>query len=231
MKGCLIIHGYTGGPYEVKPLIEYLQTNTDWKLSVPILPGHGEELSLEGISYDKWLEAAEKEMIKLMEECEILYVIGFSMGGMIAAYLAAKYDVEKLVLLAPARKYISVGKIARRIGEVVMDAFRGKLDDNDFYVNLKTKGETVPLTSNVEFTKLVHHTKTFLGDITAPVLIIQGQDDSIVPISSVKTLDEEIGSEEKEIVIFDEADHMICLGDDQEVVNDLVYNFLIKEKK
>src|SRR5690625_5881355 len=103
MKGCLIIHGYTGGPYEVKPLIEYLQTNTDWKLSVPILPGHGEELSLEGISYDKWLEAAEKEMIKLMEECEILYVIGFSMGGMIAAYLAAKYDVEKLVLLAPAR--------------------------------------------------------------------------------------------------------------------------------
>src|SRR5690625_3339129 len=100
MKGCLIIHGYTGGPYEVKPLIEYLQTNTDWKLSVPILPGHGEELSLEGISYDKWLEAAEKEMIKLMEECEILYVIGFSMGGMIAAYLAAKYDVEKLVLLA-----------------------------------------------------------------------------------------------------------------------------------
>src|SRR5690625_6465964 len=72
-------------------------------------------------------------MIKLMEECAILYVIGFSMGGMIAAYLAAKYDVEKLVLLAPARKYISVGKIARRIGEVVMDAFRGKLDDNDFY--------------------------------------------------------------------------------------------------
>src|SRR5690625_4603120 len=116
-------------------------------------------------------------MIKLMEECEILYVIGFSMGGMIAAYLAAKYDVEKLVLLAPARKYISVGKIARRIGEVVMDAFRGKLDDNDFYVNLKTKRETVPLTSNVEFTKLVHHTKTFLGDITAPVLIIQGQDE------------------------------------------------------
>src|SRR5690625_6969791 len=80
--------------------------NTDWKLSVPILTGHGEEFSLEGISYDKWLEAAEKEMIKLMEECEILYVIGFSMGGMIAAYLAAKYDVEKLVLLAPARKYI-----------------------------------------------------------------------------------------------------------------------------
>src|SRR5690625_6821664 len=78
--------------------------NTDWKLSVPILTGHGEEFSLEGISYDKWLEAAEKEMIKLMEECEILYVIGFSMGGMIAAYLAADLDVDKLVLLAPARR-------------------------------------------------------------------------------------------------------------------------------
>src|SRR5690625_4650962 len=167
MIGCLIIHGYTGGPYEVEPLIEFLREHTEWKVSVPILPGHGEQLTLADISHDEWLKAAEEDIKKLLDKCDTVYVIGFSMGGMIAAYLAAKYEVEKLVLLAPARKYISVGKIASRIGEVVMDAFRGKLDDNDFYVNLKTKRETVLLTSNVEFIKLVHHTKTILCYIFA----------------------------------------------------------------
>lgn len=46
MIGCLIIHGYTGGPYEVDPLRVYLQKRTNWKIVVPVLEGHGENLDL-----------------------------------------------------------------------------------------------------------------------------------------------------------------------------------------
>lgn len=226
MIGCLIIHGYTGGPYEVEPLVQYLKEHTDFVISVPILPGHGEQLMLDDKSHGEWLEAAEESIEELIKDCDRIYVIGFSMGGMIAAYLAAKYDVEKLVLLAPARRYISVGKIARRIGEVVVDVFRGTLADNEFYLNVKEKRAEVPMKSNVEFTRLVRHTKNYLEDVTAPVLIIHGQDDSIVPVSAVKDLDEEIASDEKQIVVFDREDHMLCLGESKEVVNQLVYNFL-----
>lgn len=227
MIGCLIIHGYTGGPYEVEPLTQYLEDHTAWKISAPVLPGHGEELALENVSHDEWLEAAEAEFKSLRDQCKTVYVIGFSMGGMIAAYLAAKYEVKKLVLLAPARKYISVGKIARKIGEVVVDVFRGTLADNEFYSNVKQKRGEVPIKSNVEFTKLVRHTKEFLEDVHSPVLIIHGQEDSIVPVSTVKNLDEEIPSEEKQIVVFDQENHMICLGENKDIVNELVYHFLM----
>lgn len=227
MIGCLVIHGYTGGPYEIKPLIDYLQEKTDWKISVPILPGHGEQLALDDITYDQWLAAARMEIETLMKECETVYVIGFSMGGMIAAYLAANYEVEKLVLLAPARHYISVGKIARRMGEVLVDVFRGTLADNDFYVKLKAKKEEVPVRSNVEFTKLVRHTKAYLKDVHCPVLMIHGQEDSVVPVRSIKSLDKEMSSEKKQIVVFDRADHMLCLGKNKDIVNKLVYHFLI----
>ncbi|WP_345739448.1 hypothetical protein [Virgibacillus salarius] len=37
MIACLVIHGYTGGPYEVEPLANYLQENTNWHVEVPTL--------------------------------------------------------------------------------------------------------------------------------------------------------------------------------------------------
>ena len=95
MKGCLIIHGYTGGPYEVEPLATYLNEQTDWDIVVPTLPGHGEMLALEDVSHKTWLQAAEDALEKLKEKYEEVYIIGFSMGGMIAAYLAAKFKVDK----------------------------------------------------------------------------------------------------------------------------------------
>ena len=48
--GVLCIHGFTGGPYEVQPIADYLEKNTDWKIVVPTLPGHGETLELKKFS-------------------------------------------------------------------------------------------------------------------------------------------------------------------------------------
>src|SRR4051794_9655664 len=99
MIGCLCIHGFTGAPYEVEPLANYLQRHTDWKIVVPLLPGHGDTLSLKDSTCTDWIDCAEIALQKLFEECEKVYVIGFSMGGLIAAYLTARYSISKLVLL------------------------------------------------------------------------------------------------------------------------------------
>src|SRR5699024_11535237 len=81
MIGCLIIHGYTGGPYEVEPLREYLVEQTDWNIVVPTLTGHGEQLDLKDVSYEVWLEDATRALEELKQACNKVYVIGFSMGG------------------------------------------------------------------------------------------------------------------------------------------------------
>lgn len=229
MIGCLFIHGYTGGPHEIEPLANFLKRKTNWNIYTPTLPGHGYELSLEGISHEKWLVAAEDAFKNLKKRCNVVYVIGFSMGGMIASFLAGKYEVDKLVLLAPSRKYISLRKMTRRIGEVIIDGFRGRLDDNVFYTNYKRKRGNVPLQANIEFTKLVNYTKPYLQRITAPVLIAHGMEDSVVPLKSVYALDKEIAAREKQIVLFERSDHLICLGEDREIVSKIVYSFLASE--
>ncbi|MFD2132089.1 alpha/beta hydrolase [Pseudogracilibacillus auburnensis] len=228
--GCLILHGFTGGPHEVEPLQAYLNERTDWKIEVPVLKGHGEELHLDEVTHEIWLEEAQTALQQLKSVCDEVYVIGFSMGGMIAAYLAATEKIDKLVLLATARRYLSFKYLSQYIAEMIGDGFKGKLKENDLYLHFKSKFGAVPLKANIEFMKLVNHTKPYLKDITTPVFIAQGQKDEMVPFKAAYALDEEIGSEHKEIVFFEQSDHLICLGDDSKVLNKMIYRFLTQKE-
>lgn len=231
MIGCLMIHGFTGGPHEIEPLHEYLSEHTDWEIVVPVLSGHGKELHLEEVSHEVWLKEAGEALLELKEQCDEVYVIGFSMGGMIAAYLAANYDVDKLVLLSTARKYLSFKYLSYYVAEVISDGFKGKLDDNEIYTHYKSKLGAVPFKANVEFMRLVNETKQYLDDVSSPVFIAQGQKDGMVPYKAAYSLEKEIASEHKEVVIFEQSNHMICLGDDRSVLNQMILRFLKEEYK
>lgn len=231
MIGCLIIHGYTGGPYEVEPLRAYLEEHTNWKIAVPVLTGHGDELDLAEVPYEVWLEDATKAFEEMQATCNTVYVVGFSMGGMIAAYLAGKYAIDKLVLLSTARKYPSFKYLSYYVGKMIGDGFKGKLRENEMFRHYKNKFGQVPFRSNIEFMKLVHDTKDYLQDVQSPVLIAQGQKDGLVPLKTVYALEDEIGSEEKEVVFFEESDHLICLGHNRDVLVNMIYEFLIGEEE
>ncbi|MBR7796233.1 MAG: alpha/beta hydrolase [Bacillota bacterium] len=229
MIACLVIHGYTGGPYEVEPLANYLQENTNWHVEVPTLPGHGRKLNLKNVSHKKWIKAAENSLLQLKAKFETIYLIGFSMGGMIAAYLAAKYNVNKLVLLATSGKYLSFKQIGLDVAGVLTDAMKGNLRKNKLYQNYRKKIGAVPLKSNIEFLKLVKFTRRYLRKIDSPVLIAQGQQDGMVPYKTAYYLNKEITSKRKEVVFFERSRHLICLGDDKDTLNQMVFSFLTKE--
>jgi esterase/lipase len=148
------------------------------------------------------------------------------MGGMIAAYLAANNHIDKLVLLATARKYLSFRYLSQYIAEMIGDGFKGKLKENDLYIHYRNKIGDVPLKANIEFMKLVKQTKGYLKDISTPVFIAQGYQDEMVPFKSAYSLEEEIGSNKKEIVFFEGSDHLICLGNYSGVLNNMILDFL-----
>lgn len=228
MIGCLVIHGYTGSPYEVEPLADFLREQTSWHIEVPTLPGHGQNLSLENVSHKQWIATAEDALKKMKKSHDTIYLIGFSMGGMIAAYLAAKHKVDKLVLLAAAGKYLSLKQIGMDAGNVFFDIARGKIKENKLYLYYKRKRREVPFKANIEFFRLVRFTRKHLKHVESPVLIAQGQQDNMVPSKTAYYLDKEITSKQKEVVFFERSRHLICLGDDKDTLNNIVYSFLMK---
>lgn len=215
-RAVLFIHGFTGGPFEIGPLAERL-TAAGWLSRVPELPGHGNDSSnLGNVSWREWLRAAEKETLSLAGRYGQLDVVGFSMGGFIAAYLASRYPVRKLVLLSPAVVYFSPGRYAREF--VRQFAFQ----DNRYLLTIKR----TPLSAVWQFIRLAKHLRKEFPRIRVPTLIVQGERDEIVHPLGAKWLYRRLVCE-KQIRFFPNSRHRILLGAEARQVCDFVERFLL----
>ncbi|MFJ7827183.1 alpha/beta hydrolase [Psychrobacillus sp. NPDC096623] len=214
--GVLGIHGFTGGPYEIQPFMDYLQAHTDWQIVVPTLPGHGETLELKNVSAESWMMAAEQALRQLQKEVDRIIIVGFSMGGIIAMYLANRYPIHKLVLLSAAAKYIYPAQLLQDIKDMIKDTVTGKLEENTLYKRYSEKLKDTPFPATLEFMRLVRIVQPYYGQITVPVYIVQGKKDGIVPYATAQFIYDKIGSLKKEIVYSESGKHHICYCDDCE---------------
>ena len=98
-KAVLIIHGFAGGVYDAES-IQY-KLNPNWELDVYnfTLPGHERNLTHD-VTYHEWLDSVDEHIEYLIKAgYRSIYVIGHSMGGLLATHAAVKYkEVKKLVL-------------------------------------------------------------------------------------------------------------------------------------
>ncbi|MDR4888266.1 alpha/beta fold hydrolase [Fredinandcohnia sp. QZ13] len=231
MIGCLFIHGFTGAPYEIEPLATYIRHSTDWVVRTPTLPGHGETLALKGRHYSEWIEHAERELVELLHICDKVFVVGFSMGGLIAGYLATRYPIQKLVLLSAAAYYINPKQLVADIRIMLRDGLNKNLHKNELYLRYKKKIVDTPLSATIEFRKLVRKIRPELRLIKVPTLIVQGECDGIVPMKSAHYLHQVISSTEKKLLFFPCAKHHVCYGEDQERLFEEVDSFLHEQTK
>ena len=107
-KAVLVIHGFAGGVYDEEKLINYLQLNKSFDVFSYTLPGH--EKNLSKVNYEDWMDKSIEQVEWLIQNnYKTIYVIGHSMGGVIASFLATKYkQIKKIVLAAPAFEYLQV---------------------------------------------------------------------------------------------------------------------------
>lgn len=227
-KGILLLHGFTGGPYEIIPLANYIREHTEWVVETPTFCGHGETLSLKGFKGEHWLLDAEIAYRRLAKKVDEITVIGFSMGGVIAMYLAKRYKVEKLVLLSAAVKYIAPVQLIKDLRVIAKDAINGHLKDNELFKRYESKINNVPVSSAVQFMKIVKMITPYISTIDIPTYIVQGKADGLVPYATANYLFEQIPSSEKCIFFSPFGKHHICYSEDYEDWFPKVLNFLQK---
>ena len=126
-KAILMIHGFVGGIYDFGNFQNELTLKKQFDVFTFTLPGH-EKTIVTGVKYEQWIKEAEKQIEMIIDNnYKTIYVIGHSMGGVIATHLASKYkEVKKLVLAAPAFRYFD-------FKEGNFD-IKGINDDNNDYV-------------------------------------------------------------------------------------------------
>ncbi len=98
----LLLHGFTGSPWEMRPLGESLGARGA-HVVCPRLPGHGttpEAMLWAG--HHEWLRAAQEGLEGLAGAKKVV-LAGLSMGALLAMVLAARHTrrVDGVVLMAP----------------------------------------------------------------------------------------------------------------------------------
>ena len=86
---CLCVHGFTSCPAVYTELAERL-AGMGYALSAPLLPGHGTTPEdLGAVAELEWFEAVAREYEALRGRYRTIHVVGLSLGGAIASWLAA----------------------------------------------------------------------------------------------------------------------------------------------
>ncbi len=224
-KAILLIHGFAGGTYDLEYLEHSLEVVANYHVFSFTLPGHASSIQIKS-SKKEWILSTEKNIEWLISHgYKQIYVVGHSMGGVIACHIARKYkEVKKLVLLSPAFRY-----------------FKFKGDKLDFISSLKSskdilsgypKNEVIsriissPVNSVKNFMSLV---KEHYGDplfIDVPTLIIHGNNDLIAPFDSALYVHNSLKSKTNILINIKDLNHYVLDEEHKDMVCNLVKSFL-----
>lgn len=202
--GCLLIHGLGGRPAEVAPLARYMQARGIATFS-PQLKGHtGNKDDLQGVSYRQWIESGERAFERLSSFCQNIFIVGFSMGGLIAANLPHSPNVKGIITLNTPIYPVNLSRMAKNL---IYDIKTRKFDYLRSYVLSSLK---VPFSTLIEFLKLLNVTKSKFKDICYPLFVAQSMEDDVVLPKSALYIYKNANSPNKIIKFYRAANHFIC---------------------
>lgn len=148
-----------------------------------------------------WHQRAEEKLKKAVEENREIYLLGFSMGGVIAADLASRYPIKKLILISPAFIHFHIENYTSIAIKSASSLIKGKNEDE--------KKPSMPKSFYQGFMDCIKALKNNIANVNCPVLIIQGDDDEIIPVKSSVWAFNQILHKQKRLIFLHGGKHRI----------------------
>lgn len=238
--GCLLLHGFTGSPAEMRPLGQYL-AERDVTVFAPLLPGFGTiPEDLHGVHWPDWVAAAEAGLLHLRRHCAPLLLCGLSMGGALALYLAAQhgrtpdaaFPLAGVAALAPAIRprdrrfeWLPLLRFFRTWSEPSMGP--GDLADPQNRA-LGWHYRRYPIEAAVQVRGLVHATRRSLHWIDLPTLIVQTPNDSSLEPEGARWAYQQIPAADKALVWLKRSGHNVLIDVEREEVFAQVHRLIVR---
>jgi carboxylesterase len=205
--GCLLIHGFTATPNEVRLLGHYLGEQ-GYTVLGPRLAHHGSTPDdMRRSRFHDWYLSALDGWHLLKGSCRQIVVIGLSMGGSAALLLAARQPVAGVVSMS-APLHIPPDprlRIVRYYGRVRPFLPKSGWDESQ-RASRYSVTPTVALHALQEYLRAV---QAALPQVKAPALLMHSRTDSTVAPENMEQIYAALGSEQKEMVWWEDAAHVM----------------------
>ena len=216
----VLLHGWGGSALSFKPVFDYLSKS--YRVYAIDFPGFGNSdlpPSVWGVEdYGNFI--LKLFTVMLIEKTN---VIAHSFGGRVAIWLAANYPekINKLVLVdsagikpkRPLKYYfkVTVAKIGKLILQCPIFERRHDILLNKLYRLIGSKDylQQTGIMRSILVKVVNEDLREILHKITAPTLLVWGEEDKDVPVSSAKIMEKEI--QDSGLIIFKGAGHFSYL--------------------
>lgn len=234
--GIVLVHGFTGTPFEVRYLGEQL-AREGFAVRAPLLPGHGATIEeLDRTTWRDWADAVERAVDALRGRCAQVAVIGQSLGGLLALHLGSRRTDLVAVgsLAAPlwlpwlsARVAASTQRgLLRRVrvlpklgGSDVRD--RRVRAQNPCYDGFPTRA----LGQLLAFMRIVDDAlPLFASPAAPPVLVLHGAQDHTAPVACASRIADRARA--RRLRILPRSYHLIAVDVERDIVAAEVASFV-----
>ena len=233
--GVLLVHGLNGSTDDMAELEEIIHKQGIITKNM-LLPGHGSKVKdMLSIGWEEWAQAVYEELSLLKEMCDVVFLVGHSLGGALVLHVAAHQEVAGVVsICAPLdlhpwlKPAVSIGKyllpLVPTLREDVRDPEARHRYTRDVY-------RWTPLHPVESMVRYLPQLRIELQQITAPALIITSLHDHVVPARDGREIYKLIGSREKHLVTLHRSYHVVMKDHDREEVFDKTLAFILHHAK
>ena len=206
----ICIHGFGNRTVrEFDNLVDYLKN--DFEIIIPELFKNDDFSDLDA---DKWIENAAIPVIE--NKNRDVYLLGFSMGGVIASKIAStNSNVKKLFLLAPAFDFLTTTTIKGAVNTKIKE-FKNK------------ENKELPTSMTKVFVKVVNRCKKSINNVNCPIYIFQCLNDEIISSSVSEKVYNSIKNKNKLLMLFGGGSHHIM---DEPEINKQMFEIIKRECK
>jgi carboxylesterase len=239
-RGVLCLHGFTGTPFEVRPVAEAL-AGRGFTVVAPALAGHcGTIDELVKTRWPDWLASAEAALQRLRDEVggAPVAIAGFSLGGLLSLRLARMRpaDVAALAVIAAplrlrgyqvraVRALARLPRLLQRGPLAVLPKFGG-YDVLDTEMKRQNPGLSgMPIAGIASLIELGELVRRDLPDIRTPTLVVHGERDRTVPLGDSLELAGSIGAGVIERLFLPRSGHLVAIDVERSTLIETVTRF------
>ena len=229
--GCLLIHGFTGTPKEMRPLGDFLAKKGYSVLGIR-LSGHGTKMAdIQRSHWQDWSGSVLDGWHLLQSSTDKIILMGLSMGGVLALYHASFLPVQGVVSLSTPYQVEPGPKLALLpyLTGIIPYLAKGKPDWHDpDAAKDHISYEKYPTKAIVQLTLLLQAMRTSLSKVTVPALLVHAKDDLGVAPEKMRLIYQDLGTaeENKEMVWLENSGHVVTRDSDKLTVFNNVLNFV-----
>lgn len=236
--GVLCLHGFTASPAETRWLGESL-AGRGMTVYVPRLAGHGTEYhDLARLRWQDWYYTALDGYHILAQQCDRVFIVGHSMGGILALLLAAHVPVAGIGVLASpiifhhwALAYAYLFRFIRPYTDQTGDqtltgVIRQEQTRRGEPVVGRVRYNIWSTAAVAQLNALAQVTRAALPQVTAPLLLVYSEADTVVPLENADVIAAGVRSASIERQTVAHSDHILIQDHERETVFGLVGAFL-----